>query len=227
VSETITKLHVGCGNTRLDGFVNVDFKESAATDIVHDCSDLSFFAPGSFNIVFAHSFFEHLRHDAMLGFLKSCLRTIMPGGTVLLMGIPNFKVVAEAYLKGQDIRNGAVFDLEEASRFTHAPWVGMKDLSSDELWGKTHKSLLDPEELKRLTGLAGFQSVMIFGYIYPGELLRLNMGIMASNAYEITKKNLENAIKGLGIVDMDSVKVYHSCEAFKWKEKGRNKKSEI
>jgi SAM-dependent methyltransferase len=213
VKPSLPKLHVGCGNTRLEGFVNIDVRQTKATDVVHDCSDLSFFDAGSFNVVFAHSFFEHLRHDAMLGFLKSTLQVLSPGGIMVLLGIPNFRVVAEEYLQGGEIRAGMKFGIDEVARFTHVPWDRRTELSDQELWAWMHKSPLDPGELLRLVVAGGFPSALVFGYTYPNELIKLNMGVMASNVAEITRQNLDSALAGIGVVESSTIVMYHDVQS--------------
>lgn len=42
------RLHIGCGDYRLKGFVNVDARQTPATDIVHSCADLSFLPEKAF-----------------------------------------------------------------------------------------------------------------------------------------------------------------------------------
>ena len=54
------RLHIGSSDYRLVGFVNVDTRQTIATDIVHSCADLGFLPAAAFSTVYSHAFFEHL-----------------------------------------------------------------------------------------------------------------------------------------------------------------------
>jgi predicted SAM-dependent methyltransferase len=54
------RLHIGCGPIRLDGFVNIDARETPATDLVADAWDLSRFADASVSFIYCRHMIEHL-----------------------------------------------------------------------------------------------------------------------------------------------------------------------
>ena len=67
MSETAVRLHVGCGNKRLEGWINVDVEALPEVDVVADVrSGLNF---RDAEAVFAEHFLEHLRIDEAMSFL--------------------------------------------------------------------------------------------------------------------------------------------------------------
>ncbi len=64
--------------------------------IVGDATDLSTFADGSIDAVFASNFLEHLDHEAVDRCLAEIHRALRPGGRLLLVQ-PNFRLAPGAY----------------------------------------------------------------------------------------------------------------------------------
>lgn len=64
--------------------------------VVGDATDLSRFADGEFDAVFASNFLEHLEHDAVDRCLTEVRRVLRPGGRLLLVQ-PNFRLAPGAY----------------------------------------------------------------------------------------------------------------------------------
>lgn len=53
------KLHLGCGDINLPGWINIDFNKSSATDLVEDISELSSFEENSVDEIYACHVLEH------------------------------------------------------------------------------------------------------------------------------------------------------------------------
>lgn len=103
------RLHVGCGNQRLEGWLNVDFQVLPSVDLVADAS--KGFGLTGLEAVFAEHFLEHLRVADALAFLLDMQRSLRPGGAIRL-STPNLDWVwATHYGTGADSelkRNQAV-----------------------------------------------------------------------------------------------------------------------
>lgn len=52
------KLHIGCGSTKLDSFINVDIRKTKATDVVSSVTELPF-EDNYFDFIYSHHSFEH------------------------------------------------------------------------------------------------------------------------------------------------------------------------
>lgn len=73
------KLHLGCGNTRKDGFENVDYRETPATDTVVDLNEYPWPWPdNSVTEIVAEHVFEHL--ECVESALRECARVLVSGG---------------------------------------------------------------------------------------------------------------------------------------------------
>lgn len=77
-----TKLHVGCGRARLDGWVNIDNQDLPGVDVVADVTGgLEFEGCVA---VYAEHFLEHLRVDQAIAFLAEAHRVLGDDGRIRL-----------------------------------------------------------------------------------------------------------------------------------------------
>lgn len=76
------KLHVGAGDKRLEGWVNVDLKRLPGVDVVADVTQGLKFK--NVEAVFAEHFLEHLEVDKALAFLLESHRVLADGGWIRL-----------------------------------------------------------------------------------------------------------------------------------------------
>lgn len=84
-SQTVAsgkKLHVGCGDSRLEGWVNVDLAPYPAVDVVQDVTKALPFSDCSY--IFAEHFIEHLSLDDAGRFLALCRSALSASGVVRL-----------------------------------------------------------------------------------------------------------------------------------------------
>ncbi|HRC87254.1 MAG TPA: methyltransferase domain-containing protein [Thermoanaerobaculia bacterium] len=84
------KLHIGSGDKRLEGWVNIDLKPLPGVDVVADVTRGLQFSDAE--AVFAEHFLEHLRVDDAVRFLAECHRVLAPGGAVRI-STPNLEWV--------------------------------------------------------------------------------------------------------------------------------------
>jgi predicted SAM-dependent methyltransferase len=92
------KIHLGCGNRKLDGYVNVDARPDAAADEVADVGALPF-PDGSVALIYACHVLEHVPRPDLAGVLAEWRRVLRPDGT-LRLAVPDFKALAALYAKG-------------------------------------------------------------------------------------------------------------------------------
>jgi predicted SAM-dependent methyltransferase len=170
------RIHLGCGDDRLTGFVNIDCRDTAAVDVTMDLS-LPHLADGSVSLAFSNAFFEHLYRPARAPHLQRIRRALAPDGACCYIGIPYFPNIARLYLERGPGTAGPLFDLYNVYRYTHG------DPEGQAAWwlGQLHKSLFDETEVDTLLALSGFASSTIFCYAYPGDVneVPVTMGFYA------------------------------------------------
>lgn len=190
------KLHIGCGDVKLNGFINIDFRPTKAADISHDCVNLSIIPRRSISLVYANAFFEHVYRLRRVDCLLSIHRILRDEGIVVFLAIPDFPSVAKAYLEKKRGIVGKRFDLFNVYRYTHG------DPEQYPTWwlSQLHKSLFDKEEIERLLLESGFSHWTIFSYIYKDDKLDVLLGFVAGkkkDAIPHTKKDLLMVLSSL------------------------------
>jgi hypothetical protein len=171
------RLHLGCGDDRLPGFVNIDYRATAAADVVMDLN-LPRLAAGSVSLAFSNAFFEHLYRASRGPHLQRIREALAADGACCYMGIPYFRNIARLYVERGPGTAGPVFDLYNVYRYTHG------DPEGQAAWwlGQLHKSLFDEDELGNLLAQSGFGSHVMFCYGYPGDVneVPVTMGFFAT-----------------------------------------------
>ncbi len=205
--DTGRRLHLGCGDVSIPGFINMDYRQTLATDIVADCSDISFFPESSLELVFSHAFFEHLYRLDRIKNIKSVFRSLKADGTAAYIGFPDFRKVAEAYLGQEAGVMGGKFDLFNVYRYTHGDPEHVKGWWLEQL----HKSLFDTETVDGLLSEAGFRHYLVFNYCFKQEHLPLNMGFVAFRqkpGFDVSREWLSEYLKNLtDVVNADSLTI--------------------
>ena len=92
------KLHLGCGNIKLDGYVNVD-KFNPIADVSADLLNLPF-ADNSASIVVAHHVIEHISWAKQMDLYEEFYRVLEKGG-ILKLGYPEWEVCVQNFLTNE------------------------------------------------------------------------------------------------------------------------------
>lgn len=96
--EVKMKLHLGCGNKHIEGFVNVDARDLAGVDLVDEISLLGKFKENSVELIYASHVLEHTGRLTYMQPLQRWYDVLKPGGT-LRIAVPDIGKVAEHYMK--------------------------------------------------------------------------------------------------------------------------------
>ena len=96
------KLHLGCGEKILDGFINVDSRKLNGVDIVDDIKSLESFGSETAELIYASHVLEHVGRREYIGVLKRWCEILKPGGK-LRIAVPDFESVAEYYMDKKNI----------------------------------------------------------------------------------------------------------------------------
>jgi len=76
------KLNLGCGEKKLEGFINVDIRADINPDICMDISNLSRFKTRSVDYILAHDILEHFSHSEVWDVLAEWIRCLKVGGRI-------------------------------------------------------------------------------------------------------------------------------------------------
>lgn len=99
------RLHLGCGDIHLDGWINVDARKTPAVDLVARLHDLPF-AAGSISQIYACHVLEHFGFGVARPTYKEVLvhwvSKLSPGG-VLFVSVPNIAAVGRAISKALSV----------------------------------------------------------------------------------------------------------------------------
>lgn len=85
-----SRLHVGCGRERLEGWINIDVQDYPGVDLVLDVTRGLAFREAE--AIYAEHFLEHLAIDQALAFLLESHRALRDGGRIRL-STPNLEWV--------------------------------------------------------------------------------------------------------------------------------------
>lgn len=101
MTKELLKLHLGCGQKYLRGYVNIDFPQSEHTlmkvkaDIYKDIRELEYDS-GSIDEIRSHHVLEHFSRQEALKLLLQWRRWLKPGG-LLCIETPDFAACAKSY----------------------------------------------------------------------------------------------------------------------------------
>lgn len=124
----LLNLHLGCGNNHKDGFINIDWRKTVATDIVCDIRKLPY-PENSFILIETYHAVEHLpRHDLDKA-LKEWYRILKTGGK-LVIECPDFDEIVKNYIKGDEKQLDGIFGLQRFDGDYHFFGYNMKRLSN-------------------------------------------------------------------------------------------------
>ena len=101
------KLHLGCGSNRFEGYTNIDWRKTIATDLVCDIKKLPY-PIESVDLIEAYHVIEHLPRLHLPQTLLDWHRVLTPGGS-LTIECPNFDESVNKYLRGEEKQLDAIF----------------------------------------------------------------------------------------------------------------------
>lgn len=98
------KLHLGCGNKKIHGWINVDARPECQPDIVGDITKISQ-THSNVDLIYACHVLEHFPTKPSTQFpvtwkevLKDWFTALKPGG-ILRLSVPSFKAACEYYME--------------------------------------------------------------------------------------------------------------------------------
>lgn len=98
------KLHLGCGEKILEGFVNVDIRALPGVNLVSDIKTLREFANDTVDLIYVCHVLEHFTRREYKNVLKRWYDLLKHEG-VLRIAVPNFESICKYYNKTKDLNS--------------------------------------------------------------------------------------------------------------------------
>lgn len=146
------KLHLGCGNKKLEDFINVDIIKLDTTDEVFDMKDIPY-KDNTISCVRSEHSLEHLSFENAKKTLKEIFRVLQPGGTLELY-LPDLEECCKKYLAGNNLRMVNYIPEKDWYRFTI--FGIQKDANGSIAKHQFHLSGYSKQEIKELLEEIGF-----------------------------------------------------------------------
>ena len=102
------KLHLGCYQKKIHGYVNVDIRPEVQPDLVDDVFTLEKVKDESADVIYACHVLEHATRSTALLALTRWYRVLKPGGT-LRIAVPDMRAVCEYYVNHGNLNELSAF----------------------------------------------------------------------------------------------------------------------
>lgn len=146
--EIKLKLHVGCGEVILKGWINLDINFFKGINIINDVREGLPFKDLKFDFIFLEHFLEHLSKNEGELFLKECFRILKEEG-IIRLSTPNLDWVWLSHYR--------IPANEDEKRY-------YCEIINRAFYGWGHKFLYNDTVLCDLLKKAGFKEIKFFKY---------------------------------------------------------------
>ncbi len=184
------KLHLGCGQVYLEGYINIDYpldkhtvQEKSVADEFHDLTKLRYKAK-TIDEVRLHHVYEHFPRNVALALLASWHTWLKKGGKIHIE-VPDFDESAKLVLDPKAPDRDRKVALRHIFGSNEAPWA-------------THYEGWSADRLTEVLRLFGFKNIKIEQTAYLATrnvIVTAKKGLReidAKKARELTKKYLHN-----------------------------------
>jgi len=96
------KLHLGCYEKKIHGFINVDIREEVNPDVIDDVFELTNFKEESADLIYVCHVLEHASYEEADKAFKRWFKILKKGG-VLRIAVPDMQSVFEHYIFHKDL----------------------------------------------------------------------------------------------------------------------------
>jgi predicted SAM-dependent methyltransferase len=155
----IRKLHIGCGNHHLPGWLNMDYFPLSGDDLYLDARHRFFFDDGSFHYIFSEHMIEHISYDDGLNMISECRRVLRPGGKIRI-STPDLSFLIDLYKPMKSSIQRQYIDWTRQEFFDGSPDINEVFVINYFMRNWGHTFIYDEDLLKRTMLKAGFTSLV-------------------------------------------------------------------
>lgn len=169
------KLHLGCYNVKIPGYINVDIRPEVKPDVVEDVFKLESFKDNSADIIYICHVLEHASREEALAALQRYYQILKPGG-ILRVAVPDIEACIQVYT-----------------------WTGNLDFIRSSLWGSQrhdydyHKAGWDFNALKNDLQQIGFGNIYRYNW-WNTEHAKIDDYSSAYYPYKITPQSKNTSL---------------------------------
>jgi predicted SAM-dependent methyltransferase len=157
-TSEVTRLHIGCGQNLLDGWLNSDFSPGI-TGVIHlDAAQPFPFEDGALDFIYSEHMIEHLPYQEGMVMLSECHRVLRPGG-VLRLTTPDLLFLIELYSGDNSQLQDDYIKWATDTFISHAPGYADTFVVNNFFrdWG--HQFIYDRKTLQEALERAGFTAI--------------------------------------------------------------------
>jgi predicted SAM-dependent methyltransferase len=160
-ATSVRKLHIGCGDRRLPGWLNSDFLPWRRDILQLDAARVFPLADGQFDYAFSEHMIEHIPYEAGLNMLRECHRVLKPGGR-LRIATPNLEFLIDMYTEPKTELQVSYLHWARKSFTPHAPEQSDTFVINNFFRAWDHQFIYDEKTLRYALEVAGFANVERF-----------------------------------------------------------------
>jgi len=97
------KLHLGCGEKYIEGFIHVDLLEKSHIDYKLSIDNLNFAENDSVELIYASHVLEHFGRNDYMRVLDEWYRVLRPSG-MLRVAVPDFRSIILQYIENNNLQ---------------------------------------------------------------------------------------------------------------------------
>lgn len=138
------KLHLGCGERFLEGYIHIDFNYYPHIDYQCSIDNLYMFEDNSIDLIYSSHNIEYFDRDEIITVLQEWKRVLKKGG-ILRLAVPDFESLIKIYNKTKNLGSilGPLYGKWKMNDSTHL----------------YHKTVYDFKDLKNILLNTGFKNI--------------------------------------------------------------------
>ncbi|MDD5649636.1 MAG: glycosyltransferase [Candidatus Nanoarchaeia archaeon] len=146
------KLNLGCGNKRIEGYINVDIVKIPEVDEVFNFYEIPY-QDNTISTISSEHALEHVSADKAKQAIKEWFRVLEPGGKLELY-IPDLELCAKGYVEGDNSRT--INGFKEKNWYKMTLYGAQRPENGSDAEHQFHLNGFSKDEIKELLEEAGF-----------------------------------------------------------------------